>query len=227
MSQPMDSPENDHVFGVFPIPGLVVFPGVMQGLHVFEPRYRALIEDTLNHDSVFVVATPVEGQTGDSAPLAIDACLVKIHQHEQHADGKYDLAVIGISHVKLGQEHEQHRGYRRFSIKTVAEASPLSETSGDRELRDQLVSMFRELLSFSKADSSSSQVAKDLEMKIPLPLLTHLIAFVVPFPTAWKLQLLAEPDPRTRAQTIIEMREQISGPAEKPSSSYPPDFSLN
>ena len=41
---------------LFPLPNLVLFPGVMQGLHVFEPRYRQLMDDALAADHLITMA---------------------------------------------------------------------------------------------------------------------------------------------------------------------------
>ena len=62
---------------LFPIPGLVMFPHVMQPLHVFEHRYRALLSDALDDDQL--IALPVLSNCDREAtslpPLEPVACL--------------------------------------------------------------------------------------------------------------------------------------------------------
>ncbi|MFM8272901.1 MAG: LON peptidase substrate-binding domain-containing protein, partial [Gemmata sp.] len=41
---------------LFPLPNLVVFPHVVQGLHVFEPRYRRMTADALAGDRLIGMA---------------------------------------------------------------------------------------------------------------------------------------------------------------------------
>ena len=50
---------------LFPIPNLVMFPHVMQPLHVFEPRYRDLLEDALANDRLIAMAVLEPGWESD------------------------------------------------------------------------------------------------------------------------------------------------------------------
>ena len=71
---------------LFPLPNLVLFPHVVQGLHVFEPRYRQLMADALADRSLItlVLLKPGWEEDYDSAP-AIEsvACLGRVTWHEK------------------------------------------------------------------------------------------------------------------------------------------------
>ena len=67
---------------LFPLPNLVLFPHVLQPLHIFEPRYRELLEDALAHDGLIAMAMLEPGweQDYDGRPPALHpmACLAKV-----------------------------------------------------------------------------------------------------------------------------------------------------
>ena len=70
---------------MFPLPNLVLFPNGIQGLHIFEPRYRQMTADALASDSLIapVLLQPGwEQETDDRPPIAAVACLARIVQHE-------------------------------------------------------------------------------------------------------------------------------------------------
>ena len=52
---------------VFPLTGVLLLPGTVLPLHVFEPRYRAMVEDTLSGDRVFGMIQPFAPQRGQPA----------------------------------------------------------------------------------------------------------------------------------------------------------------
>ena len=50
---------------LFPLPNLVLFPGVMQPLHIFEPRYRAMLEAALASDGLIAMSVLLDGWQQD------------------------------------------------------------------------------------------------------------------------------------------------------------------
>jgi len=79
---------------LFPLPNLVLFPHVMQPLHIFEPRYRSLLEDALRSDGLIAMATLAPGWEADyegRPPLYPTACLGRIATHRQLDDGTYNV----------------------------------------------------------------------------------------------------------------------------------------
>ena len=69
------------VVRLFPLPDLIMFPHVMQPLHVFEPRYRALLNDALNSDGLIAMSMLAPGWEADyegRPPVLPYACLGKV-----------------------------------------------------------------------------------------------------------------------------------------------------
>src|SRR5690349_8612910 len=78
---------------LFPLPNLVLFPHVVQPLHIFEPRYRQMMADALEDDRLLalVLLSPGWAEDYHQAP-AIEplACLGRIVNEEKQLDGRYN-----------------------------------------------------------------------------------------------------------------------------------------
>ena len=59
------------VLPIFPLTGVMLLPGTVLPLHIFEPRYRAMVEDALETDKVFGMIQPVAPQVAQDRPDAI------------------------------------------------------------------------------------------------------------------------------------------------------------
>ena len=101
---------------VFPLPNLVLFPHVMQPLHIFEPRYRELLEDALAGDRLIAMALLAPGwqKTYDGRPpLYPMACLGRITTHHQLESGAYNVLLLGLRRVRLVEELPPRAGLSR------------------------------------------------------------------------------------------------------------------
>lgn len=89
---------------VFPLPHVVLFPGAVLPLHIFEPRYRTLTEFALASDRLICMANIVEAapfdHTGQPA-IATIAGLGEIVDHERLPDGRFHLLLMGRCRVNL------------------------------------------------------------------------------------------------------------------------------
>ena len=111
---------------IFPLPNLVMFPHVMQALHIFEPRYRALFEEALEGDrlvSLAVLAPGWEQQYEGRPPLRPTACLCRIATHQVTKQGTYNVLLLGVRRLRLGNEMPAVRPFRVFEAEIVLLAS--------------------------------------------------------------------------------------------------------
>src|SRR6185436_6144963 len=95
---------------VFPLPSLVLFPGTAVPLHIFEPRYRAMVRDALAGDGVFALAQVPAAAISElpgSPPLRSMLSVGVISLHEERPDGRYDLMLTGVCRARLIAEHPQ------------------------------------------------------------------------------------------------------------------------
>ena len=98
--------ESKHPVPVFPLPGMVLFPGVQLPLHVFEQRYRALVRDALSGDRVIALALLRPGWERDyqgSPEFHALGCLARIDEVAWLPDDCYRLRVLGLARATLGR----------------------------------------------------------------------------------------------------------------------------
>src|SRR3954465_8007381 len=99
-----DHPESLDDFGgtarLFPLPNLVLFPSVVQPLHVFEPRYRQLMVDALAEDRLIAMALLQPGWEDDyhkRPPIYPGVCIGRIFKEEKLEDGRFNLLLQGAA----------------------------------------------------------------------------------------------------------------------------------
>ena len=115
---------------LFPLPNLVLFPHVDQGLHIFEPRYRQMTADALAGDQLIamVLLQPDENwpeKYDGRPPVESVACLGRIVEWEKLPDGRYNLRLRGLARLRLAEElPEPSKLYRLARGELLAEVSP-------------------------------------------------------------------------------------------------------
>lgn len=102
-------------FAVFPLPGALLMPRGKLPLNIFEPRYKAMIEDALGTGRMFGMIQPdptqPEGPTGPG--LFRVGCLGRLSSFGETDDGRYTITLTGVIRFDIRTELEEHRGYRR------------------------------------------------------------------------------------------------------------------
>jgi uncharacterized protein len=104
---------------LFPLPNLVLFPHVMQPLHIFEPRYRHLLEDALAGDHLIAMALLAPGWQKDydgSPPLHPVACLGRITTYHKLDDGTYNLLLLGLRRIRVVRELAGDKKFREAEV---------------------------------------------------------------------------------------------------------------
>ena len=88
---------------VFPLSGALLFPGLRLPLHIFEPRYRALVSDAMARDRKIAILQPKPGTGSDTSPPTLFSigCVGKIDQVEALDDGRYNLILEGQSRFRM------------------------------------------------------------------------------------------------------------------------------
>jgi uncharacterized protein len=97
---------------LFPLPQAVLFPGALLPLHIFEPRYRQLVEDALASDSIFAMARPRRDAQGEPVPLETMVCGGVITANEKLEDGRFNLVLQGVVRARIVREFPSPKLYR-------------------------------------------------------------------------------------------------------------------
>jgi ATP-dependent Lon protease len=89
---------------IFPLPQTVLFPGALLPLHVFEPRYRAMVKDCLStHKAMAIALISETGERDAHRNPAIErvAGIGVIIDHVELSDGRYNILLHGRGRVRL------------------------------------------------------------------------------------------------------------------------------
>jgi uncharacterized protein len=216
---------------LFPLPNLVLFPHVMQPLHIFEPRYRALLEDALEHDRLIAMATLRPGWESDyeGRPAVYPiACLGRIATHHRLDDGTYNLLLFGLRRVKLIRELEPQQLFRLAEVEVCEDCSPPQEAAVRTELQRRLRQAFLRIIPI--LPEAQEQLDHLLGSDVSLGVMTDVIGYVLDIGIAEKQKLLAEVSVHRRAEMLLAhltaaAEEHSLGPAGP--SGFPPTFSPN
>ena len=110
---------------IFPLPNAVLLPGGLMPLHVFEPRYRELVRDSLAGNRLLAIARLEPGYQRDyhgRPPVMRHAGIGRIIASDETADGRYLIVVRGVGRVVLERELPAERSYRQVEARLLADA---------------------------------------------------------------------------------------------------------
>lgn len=129
---------------LFPLPGVVLFPGTLLPLHIFEPRYRALVEHALAEDRLVgmsMIAEPApEASAPPGPPLRPFGGAGIIVEHEKLEDGRYNILLEGTFRYRIVRE-EASQPYRVATIEEFP-AAPFSSRAEESSAIDPVRGMF-------------------------------------------------------------------------------------
>ena len=104
---------------IFPLSGALLFPGLQLPLHIFEPRYRAMITDSLARDRRVGMIQPQRAEEG--APLYAMGCLGKIDEVEALEDGRFNIMLVGEARFRVIRELDVTTPFRQIEGELIEE----------------------------------------------------------------------------------------------------------
>lgn len=195
-------------FPVFPLSGALLLPGGKLPLNIFEPRYKAMVEDALGAGRMFGMVQPDASLAdGDSGPqLYRIGCLGRIVSFSETDDGRYLITLLGIRRFRIAEELQMRRGYRLVR----AAALPMSPDPdcGDR---DALLVALRPFFARRSMEVNWEQVEN-----MPDPALITTLAMVCPFAEAEKQALLEADSLAERAEVLLALLRMDAYSTEAP-----------
>jgi hypothetical protein len=179
---------------IFPLPGAILFPGLQLPLHIFEPRYRALVGDALARDRRIGMIQPQAA--AEDAPLYDIGCVGKIGEVEALDDGRFNIVLEGESRFRLLRELDVATPFRQVEAELVEEPdevlSSVERASLEREAREF-------------ADRQGYSVDWDSVARLDDVSLVNGVSQIAPFDAAAKQALLETPDLRTRCELLSQL----------------------
>lgn len=230
---------------LFPLPNLVMFPNVMQPLHIFEPRYVQMIEDAMTGDRLIATCLLLPGWERDyegCPDIASVACLGKIVSCQKQDDGTYNILLLGLRRVRIQEEVPAVGLYRRAYVEMMADVYPdaappaLELSFSEPELADESQAMQEQLLAAFKnmlpklTIESSEPLEELIASQMTLGMLTDIISYTLDMSLKVKQKMLAEMRVVRRAETLLKHLALQNYEAELAGierHAFPPKFSLN
>jgi len=103
---------------VFPLAGALLFPRGHLPLHIFEPRYRAMVKDAMAGDRLIAMVQPRD--SGDPPALFDVGCLGHLSECETLEDGRYNIVLEGLGRFRIAREAQVDTLYRQVEIDRAA-----------------------------------------------------------------------------------------------------------
>lgn len=200
----MHQPDLPDVIAVFPLPGALLLPRARLPLHLFEPRYLQMFEDTLKTPGRLIGMIQPCATPGQDAPgLHRIGCVGRVTQFSETEDGRYMITLSGISRYRILEEIEGFTPYRRARVSWEgferdlgpAEEDPGFDRAGFLTLLGQYFAA-REL----QTDWETLKEAED-------ELLINSLSMLLGFEPEDKQALLEAPSLSTRRETLVTLME--------------------
>ncbi len=102
------------ILPVFPLSGALLLPRARMPLHIFEPRYVAMLEECLRSPARMIGMIQTTGFEGKK--LASIGCAGRLTAFSETEDQRYMVTLTGISRFRLGAEVEGFSAFRRFQV---------------------------------------------------------------------------------------------------------------
>lgn len=180
---------------IFPLPGVILFPGLQLPLHIFEPRYRALVGDALVRDRRIGMIQPQRPMEG--APLYSVGCVGRIGEIEAMEDGRYNLVLEGEARFRIIRELDVTTAFRQVEAELIEEDEEAVLSAVER------ASFEREARRF--ADNQGYSVDWASVERLDDESLINGVSQIAPFDPASKQALLEAPDLPARCELLVQL----------------------
>ena len=189
-------------FPVFPLTGALLLPHGKLPLNIFEPRYKAMVEDALADQRVFGMIQPDPGQpTSAAGPGLLGVgCLGRLSSFSETDDGRYLIALNGIIRYDVRTELEGRRGYRRIAADFSRFEHDLDPPPALLPQRNDLMAALRQYFAANGFNANWTAIdgMQDDELTVTL-------SMVCPFDPMEKQALLEAADSAARADTLTTL----------------------
>ena len=186
---------------IFPLPNVVLFPNVFLPLHIFETRYRQMVDDALSGDRIIgmVLLQPGWQQNYEGRPAVYPiGCAGVVTHAERLADGRFNIVLRGMEKFRVTEE-ESGRLYRVARVEPLPE--PLPETARE-ELAEQ-----RRRLEALLVPQPEGQKDRRMSTSMSDEDLINALAQYLEFEPVEKQALLEREGLLERSRSLIELLE--------------------
>lgn len=190
---------------MFPL-GTVLLPGVFLPLHVFEPRYRALVHDCLEGTPEFGVALIERGQEVGGGDSRFDVgCVARIVEAGELPDGRYALATVGARRIRVERWLDDDP-YPRADVTDWPDPPP---DAADEEMALAVGAHLRRVLALASEVGEAVPSAADVELASDVTTASYQLAALAPVGPLDRLALLAAASVAARLQLVASLLADV------------------
>jgi Lon protease-like protein len=182
---------------VFPLAGALLFPRMHLPLHIFEPRYRAMVSEALARDRRIGMVQPRDER--DPPTLFDVGCVGRIADVEALEDGRFNIVLEGLSRFTIVRELAVTTPFRQVEAAL--------EVAGESESLSLAGRASIEMESRRFADGLGYMVDWEAVTRLDDESLVNGIAQIAPFDAASKQALLEAPRLEDRAELIVQLMQ--------------------
>ena len=188
---------------VFPLTGALLLPRGALPLNIFEPRYRAMVEDAIKGKRVIGMVQPKVPESESAEPPVYDiGCAGRLTAFQELEDGRYIITLTGIRRFRIAEELARTTLYRQFRVDYTGfmqDFEPETAAGADREYFLKLIRQY--------VDIQGYHVDWDVIENTDTETLIHASSTLAPWEPSEKQALLEAPDIDRRYQTLIALYE--------------------
>lgn len=182
---------------IFPLSGALLFPGMHLPLHIFEPRYRAMVSDALARDRRIGMIQP-RGD-GERPALFGMGCVGQIIDVEALPDGRFDIVLEGLARFRVLQELDVATPFRQVEADLLPNQPSGTLAIAERASLEMESRRFAEVQGYAVDWESVSRLDDET--------LVNGIAQIAPFDPASKQALLEAETLSERAELIVQLMQ--------------------
>ncbi len=189
---------------MFPLPGALLLPRTHLPLHIFEPRYLAMMDDVLKTSERLIgLIQPIKMQ-GDAEPsLHAVGCAGRITQFAETDDNRYILTLSGVSRFRVVQEIDGFTPYRRCKVQWEGFERDLGGSESDAAfIRPAFMSLLKRFMEKNELSTDWETLSKADD-----ELLINSLSMLLVFPSEDKQALLEAPSLVKRRETLVTLLE--------------------
>jgi len=189
---------------VFPLPGALLLPRARLPLHIFEPRYLAMLDDTLKTSHRLIgMVQPSEGPSRETTRLHSIGCAGRVTAFSETEDGRYMITLSGVSRYRIKSEQEGFTPYIRCDVSWDGFSRDLGPSEKDTGFdRQGFLSLLRRYF-----EDQGLNAEWDTLSRADDELLINSLSMLCPFEPEDRQALLEAPSLSTRRETIVTLIE--------------------
>ena len=201
---------------IFPLDGVIILPGSLLPLNVFEKRYLNMVEDSLKTTSRLIgILQPImKKQDKNPSFKNIVGCFGKIVKFEETEQNTYLITLKGLSRFKIIDSHLVKRGYINSNISIENFQSDLKQISNDNSFKfaedKRLKMILKSYLKFKKLDSNWNYINSCSNFN-----LINQLSMICPFTVHEKQMLLESMSIDERYILLVSILQNTVNPNEK------------